>query len=151
MTKFFRSIIKDNIQKRESEGIARPDLIQLLLEARKGKLKSETAKEEKREGFATAEEAEADPNAQHIELSDEHIVAQAMLFFFAGFDTVSTTSSFMAHELAANPDVQKKLQHEIDNVRQRYGSKIPYEGVLGMKYLDQVVSGERKKPLSLTD
>ncbi|KAJ3645263.1 hypothetical protein Zmor_022932 [Zophobas morio] len=137
---FFRSLIMNNIDKRVKEKIVRPDLIQLLLEAQKGKLKHEHTVDDVKEGFATVEESHIGRNTKQMVLTDEHIVAQALLFFFAGFETVSNASSLMAHELAVNPDVQKKLQEEIDDVRQQYGEKVPYEALLSMKYLDQVVS-----------
>ncbi|RZC41759.1 p450 domain containing protein, partial [Asbolus verrucosus] len=139
VTNFFRTIIKDSIAKRENEGIVRQDLIHLLMEARKGQLKHETAKDAEDEGFATVEESHIGKNNTQMNLTDEHIVAQAMLFFFAGFDTASTTSAFMAHELAVNPDIHKKLQEEIDAVNQKYQTKVPYEALLSMKYLDQVI------------
>jgi cytochrome P450 family 9 len=111
------------------------------MEARKGKLKPESGKGDNREGFAAVEESQIEPSSKEVELSDEHILAQAMLFFFAAFDTVSTAASFMAYELALNPDIQKKLQDEIDWVKSKHDGKIPYDALLSMKYLDQVVSG----------
>lgn len=44
---------------------------------------------------------------------DEDLAAQCFIFFLAGFDTVATTMTFMAHELAINPDIQQKLYEEI--------------------------------------
>jgi cytochrome P450 family 9 len=143
-TEFFKRIVKDNIEKREAEGIVRPDLIHLLMEARKGKLKPESGGDN-REGFAAVEESQIEPSSKEVELSDEHILAQAMLFFFAAFDTVSTAASFMAYELALNPDIQKKLQEEIDSVKSKHDGKIPYDALLSMKYLDQVVSETLRK------
>lgn len=47
----------------------------------------------------------------------------------------------MAYELIRNPDIQKKLQEEIDEVHQRLnGKELTYEELQKMKYLDQVVS-----------
>lgn len=48
----------------------------------------------------------------------------------------------MAHELAANPDIQQRLSDEIEEVNQMYDSKITYDILMGMKYLDMVVSGK---------
>lgn len=137
---FFRSVIKDNIDKRRN-GVVRPDLIHLLLEARKGHLKSDFG-EDKLEGFASVEESEVGRNGQPKELTDDDIVSQAMLFLFAGFDTASTTSCFLAHELAIHPDIQVKLQEEVDGVNRQCNGKIPFETLLSMKYLDQVVCGK---------
>ena len=42
------------------------------------------------------------------------IVATAMIFLLAGYDTTSTTLGYAALELARNPDIQKKAQQEVD-------------------------------------
>ncbi|XP_044252692.1 cytochrome P450 9e2-like [Tribolium madens] len=123
----------------------RQDLVNLLMEARNGALKFETYKRAKGEGFAIEGEPEIDPLANQVELSDDQILAQALLFFFTAFDTISTSSSFLAYELAVNLDVQKKLQREIDRVMQITGDKIPYDALLSMKYLDQVISESLRK------
>nr|XP_042126002.1 cytochrome P450 3A4-like [Peromyscus maniculatus bairdii] len=49
-------------------------------------------------------------------LSDLEILAQSITFIFAGYETTSTTLTFIAYILATHPNVQKKLQHEIDAV-----------------------------------
>lgn len=65
-----------------------------------------------------------------------------MLFFLAGFDTVSSVLSFTAHELAIHPDIQAKLQTEIDEIVENEGG-MTYENIMSkMKYLDMVVHGK---------
>ncbi|GAB1290352.1 Cytochrome P450 3A13 [Apodemus speciosus] len=49
-------------------------------------------------------------------LSDLEIVAQSITFVFAGYETTSNALSFIMYTLATHPDVQKKLQHEIDAI-----------------------------------
>jgi cytochrome P450 len=68
--------------------------------------------------------------------------AQALVFFLAGFDTTSTLLCFASHQLAVHPDIQSKLQEEIDKTLQEHGRKLTHEAVHSMKYLDMVVSGE---------
>lgn len=64
-----------------------------------------------------------------------------MLFFLAGLNAVSAAHCFMAHELAVNPDIQDKLYQEVHDVcNQLNGSKITYEVLQKMKYMDCVVS-----------
>lgn len=128
------------MKQREAEGIFRPDLIHLLMEARKGKLKHEETRSKNHidEGFASVEECRSDDETSTKTLTDSDMVAQALIFFLAGFDTSSTLACFMAHELAVNPDIQSKLQDEIDAIQ---GDELTYEGLLAMKYMDQVVSG----------
>ncbi|EFN61087.1 Cytochrome P450 9e2 [Camponotus floridanus] len=94
---FFKDIIRTTIATRDAENIIRSDMIQLMMDIR--------GKEGRRE------------------LNIDDMVAQAFVFFFAGFDTSSTAMSFVAYELAANPDVQIKLRQEID------------KAVLGIHYL----------------
>lgn len=141
VSSFFRSVVRNNIEKREKEQIIRHDLIHLLMEARKGRLKHEDS-DDKHAGFATVEESQIGKSAQQMILTDDDVVAQAVLFFFAGFDTISTVLSFLAYELAVNPDVQKKLQKEINDVVNASQGKVSYDTLLSMKYLDQVISGK---------
>jgi len=62
-------------------------------------------------------------------------------FFLAGFDTASTLLCFATHLLATHPEVQSRLQEEIDMTLNKDGGNLTYEAVHGMKYLDMVVSG----------
>ncbi|KAF5300649.1 hypothetical protein FQA39_LY11110 [Lamprigera yunnana] len=143
---FFRNIMKNNIRDREEKGIVRPDMVQILLQARKDKaIKDE--KEEHDAGFAVAQDTfSTQPNDKHTGmLTDDDITAQAFLFFFGGFETTATLICFMSHELATNPNVQTKLQKEIDEVLERCGGKIDYVSLLEMKYLDMVVSESLRK------
>lgn len=51
---FYRTIVRETMEKREKEGIYRPDMINLLIEAKKGKLKYEESQKDDDIGFATA-------------------------------------------------------------------------------------------------
>ncbi|XP_036028239.1 cytochrome P450 3A13-like [Onychomys torridus] len=75
----------------------------------------------------------------HKSLSDMEILAQAITFIFAGYETTSTALSFITYLLAIHPDVQKKLQHEIDAV---LPNKAPatYQALVEIEYLDMVVN-----------
>lgn len=49
--------------------------------------------------------------------------------------------TFMAYELIRDPDVQIKLQNEIDEVNESLdGKALTYEDIQKMKFMDQVVS-----------
>lgn len=76
-----------------------------------------------------------------LEWTDDTLVAQALVFFIAGFDTTSTMECFTAHELAVNPNIQKRLQEEVDQVANKNNGKVTYNDINAMKYLDMVISG----------
>ncbi|XP_052023972.1 cytochrome P450 3A11-like [Apodemus sylvaticus] len=75
----------------------------------------------------------------HNALSDTEITAQSIIFIFAGYEANSSTLSFALYSLATHPDIQKKLQQEIDRA---LPSKAPptYDVVMEMEYLDMVLS-----------
>ncbi|XP_023411703.2 cytochrome P450 3A4-like isoform X1 [Loxodonta africana] len=75
----------------------------------------------------------------HKALTDMELVAQSIMFIFAGYETTSTTLSFVMYLLATHPDIQEKLQREIDAA---FPDKAPptYDGMLQMEYLDMVVN-----------
>ena len=47
-------------------------------------------------------------------LTDKEVFANSVGFLGAGNDTTALTLSFASYELAINPDIQEKLQSEID-------------------------------------
>ncbi|KAM3618043.1 uncharacterized protein V6R79_014418 [Siganus canaliculatus] len=72
-------------------------------------------------------------------LTDNEILAQAMIFIFAGYETSSSTMGFVAYCLATNPHIQKILQEEIDETFPNK-SQPNYEALMQMEYLDMVVN-----------
>lgn len=75
------------------------------------------------------------------EWTDETLVAQALVFFVAGFDTTSQVECFTGHQLAIRPDIQKRLQDEVDEVFARSNGEVSFSDINGMKYMDMVISG----------
>ncbi|XP_031354047.1 cytochrome P450 9e2-like isoform X2 [Photinus pyralis] len=144
---FFRNLVTGNMAERERNGIVRPDMIHLLMEARKGRLKHERSNEIIDSGFAAIEESEIgkDENRQKLELSDDDVTAQSMIFFFAGFETVSTLMCFTAYELAVNPYIQERLREEVDNVLKDGNGILTHEGLMKMEYMDMVISEVLRK------
>lgn len=77
-----------------------------------------------------------------VEWTDNELTAQAFIFFLAGFETSATLITFWFYEMVRNPDIQKKLQTEIDDFLAISNGKITYKDVPNLKYLDMTISGE---------
>uniref|UniRef100_A0A182JK11 Uncharacterized protein n=1 Tax=Anopheles atroparvus TaxID=41427 RepID=A0A182JK11_ANOAO len=139
---YFTEIIRETVRTRDAHGIVRPDMVNLLMQARKGALKHQREEEEEK-GFATVEESEVGRMqvSKGVEMSESEMVAQCVIFFLAGFDTVSTCLTFLAHELTVNRDVQDKLYEEICRTKESLGGgPLTYDAVQKMQYMDMVVS-----------
>ena len=59
---------------------------------------------------------EGDETVQESEkkLSDEEISSHSLTFMLAGYETTSNALSYTSYLLALNPEVQEKLQNEIE-------------------------------------
>lgn len=66
------------------------------------------------------------------------MTAQAFVFLLGGFETTSTQMCIIAQLLIMNPDVQKHLQEEIDEVVRKTDGKLTYDVIKAMPYLDAV-------------
>lgn len=119
---FFQDAIK-SIKKNRQKGnhTDRVDFLQLMVDAQS---KDDNVGENKH-GYK--------------ELTDSEILAQGLIFIIAGYETTSTTLMFLAYHLATHPDVQTKLQEEIDTI---LPNKAPptYEALMQMEYLDMVLN-----------
>jgi cytochrome P450 family 6 len=77
-------------------------------------------------------------------MDGDKLVAQAVMFFAAGFETSSSTMAFALHELAQHPDIQNKLRHEIDLISGKHDG-INYDSLKEMEYLDMCVKEVLRK------
>ncbi|XP_062558845.1 probable cytochrome P450 9f2 [Armigeres subalbatus] len=139
---YFTKLIKDTVRARESQGIVRNDMVDMLLEARKGTLRyEEEEREDEQEGFATVQESEVGKAQITWSISETEMIAQCLIFFIAGFESVSTTSMFLIYELILHPDIQQRLYEEVQQTyKQLDGKLLTYDALQGMKYMDMVVS-----------
>ncbi|KAM6155819.1 cytochrome P450 3A4-like [Rhynchocyon petersi] len=113
---FTKSVLRMKEQRLKDNTKYRVDLLQLLLDSQN-----------------------SNETASHKALTDMELVAQSIIFIFAGYETTSTSLSLILHLLATNPDVQQKLQKEIDVTLPN--KELPkYEDILQMEYLDMVLN-----------
>ena len=91
------------------------DLLQLMIEASG----EEGDSDEEKETTDPPAECPADKPVPTIKIAkgvmtDEEVIDNAFGFLSAGNETSAVTLSFASYELAVNPDIQEKLQSEID-------------------------------------
>ncbi|KAG6461827.1 cytochrome P450 9e2 [Manduca sexta] len=138
---FFTDLVTSTMKDRVARHIIRPDMINILMEVKKGKIShEENSTKDIDAGFATVEESAVGLKEVNRVWSDDDLVAQAFLFFIAGFETVSSAMSFLLHEIAVNPDVQERLYQEIKDNKANNGGKFDYNSIQQLKYMDMVVS-----------
>ncbi|KAJ0177460.1 hypothetical protein K1T71_007469 [Dendrolimus kikuchii] len=73
------------------------------------------------------------------EITDDDLVAQAVLFYIAGYDTTTNLINYFLYEMAINPEVQEKLYEELNKVPGDDKIENIYETVQGLKYLEMCV------------
>lgn len=109
--KVFSTLVLQNIETRRVNNIIRPDLIDLLVNAKRGSI-----------------------------WSDDEIISQAFVFFLAGFDTTMWVLIAVTYELALNPTIQQRLIAEIDEVENlSENDDITFDDLNKIKYLDMIV------------
>lgn len=138
MTTFLRELVISCIELREKHNIVRPDLIHILLEAKKGLLKNQDDFDT--DIFGTKQNYYQKFKKKH-EITNDDIVGQCFIFFFAGFETTKTLLSFGGYVLATNQDIQEKLRKEIVAVLKENDGIVTYDGIMKMKYLEMVLFG----------
>lgn len=120
----FSDLVLKNMEERSTNGISRPDLIDILMRAQMNQ------KENKMKG-------EPNKRAWH----DIELISQCFVFFLAGFDTSTWLLVSTTYELALNPHIQNRLIEEIDKMTKSLeGKAITYDNMKKMKYLDMVIS-----------
>lgn len=121
VTEFFLRIVRETIELREKDNIRRNDFMDLLIE-----IKNSGSLDGTKLGKVTIEE----------------IAAQAFVFFLAGFETSSTTLSYVLYELCQNKDIQRKAREEVRSVLAKHGGEFTYEAMMEMVYIDHIINGK---------
>uniref|UniRef100_A0A3B5M7C0 Cytochrome P450 3A n=1 Tax=Xiphophorus couchianus TaxID=32473 RepID=A0A3B5M7C0_9TELE len=113
---FYASLEKIKSNRETSQQKSRVDFLQLMIDSQKNN------------GLQTDKSE-----------TDHEILSQSMIFIFAGYETSSSSLSFLAYNLATNPEVMRKLQEEIDST---FPNKAPvqYQPLMEMDYLDSVIN-----------
>ncbi|KAG4076362.1 hypothetical protein HA402_005805 [Bradysia odoriphaga] len=144
---FFVETVRQNLEYRQKNNIARKDFFQMLIQLRTtGKIQEDGA-DWHTDGTANAER-----------LTLEQMAAQAFFFFIGkfyqinirirhfilklhlgGYESSSTTISFCLYELAKNPILQQRAYDEIVQVLTAYNGEISFESLNDMKFIESCI------------
>ncbi|KAL4707544.1 hypothetical protein ACJJTC_000296 [Scirpophaga incertulas] len=138
--RFFKALISNTMKERETRNIVRPDMIHLLMEAKKGQLSYDEKTKDTAVGFATVEESDFGKQKTVTDWSEDDLIAQALIFLLGGLETVSSVTTFALLELAIHPDAQEKLVKEIKEYHERNKGVLDFQTLQSMVYMDMVVS-----------
>nr|XP_012145773.1 PREDICTED: cytochrome P450 9e2-like [Megachile rotundata] len=117
---FFHTLVSETVKARIEQGIVRPDMLHLLMQAKN------------KEDLTTP-------------MTVDDIVSQAFIFFLAGFDAPSNLMAHMVYALAMHPEIQEKLHNEVDRYYEESNGEITYEALMKMEYMDMVISEANRK------
>lgn len=125
---FMMELVKSTVNYREKNNVFRKDFMHLLIQL-------------KNMGKVTDDGAVTEGQVGEVGLTINEVAAQAFIFFAAGFETSSTTMTFVLYELAMNKEIQRRVRQEIREVLKKYNNELTYEAAMEMKYLEQVIQG----------
>lgn len=132
-TRFFRDIVRQAIRERRRTGQRINDLLDLMIDCINKDMiceKKNDSPENQEDQYEQDMKLKLDSNDKHVKLDEEIVVATAMVFLVAGYDTTGMTLSFMAYNLAKQPAIQQKLQQEIDKAFEDAGGCLPDYSVI---------------------
>ncbi|BES99852.1 cytochrome P450 [Nesidiocoris tenuis] len=134
VVEYFSNFVKEALRSRKNGDIKRNDFLQLMVALQE-------------EGFLEVEQEECDAylnlqpddkKSDQLELNDDVMIGQALMFLFVGLDATSTILMYLCYELAMNPDVQEKVRAEVKEVV-RITNNMDYDTVKEMHYLEQCI------------
>jgi len=135
-TKFFYEVILSTIKmRREGKQERRNDLVDLMMDSIKQDLKVVEEEEDQYE-----KDMKLQPVKKTKSVDEDVVVATSMILMMAGYDTTATLLSYTSYALSKNPEVQTKLQEEVDEAFAGAENEFPdYSVIQGLPYLDMVV------------
>uniref|UniRef100_A0AAT9UTT9 Cytochrome P450 6PZ26 n=1 Tax=Maconellicoccus hirsutus TaxID=177089 RepID=A0AAT9UTT9_MACHI len=148
--KFLGDIVHKTIKYREQNNVTRNDFLDLLIALKNNTLMQKFQDTGDHEDIQTfLEQVGGKCLKSDIEMTNNLLAAQCILFFAAGYEAASTTLGFTLLELALNPHIQNKVRQEILDVLSTNDGQLTYDLMKQMTYTDMVISESlRKYPTS---
>ena len=117
-TLFFANIVRKTVKNRRETGAKRNDIIDIFIDE---------LDKEREDCFLSQSD---------LELA---FLSTAILFFFAGFDTTSTTLSMVVFGLVHHPEIQDNLRREIEDVIGD-AEEITSDHLKDLKYTENIIN-----------
>ncbi|KAF2897325.1 hypothetical protein ILUMI_08850 [Ignelater luminosus] len=136
MCSFFTNIVTETVNYRETNNIVRKDFMHLLIQLRNNVKITES-------DIGDLKNINNSNNVPSLTMNE--VTAQAFVFFAAGFETSSTTTTFCLYELVQNPELQDKVREEINTVCEQYNGELTYDGVMKLKYMEKCINETLRK------
>ncbi|CAG9769276.1 unnamed protein product [Ceutorhynchus assimilis] len=112
VTDLFVKIVRESTEFRKNDGTPRNDYLGLLLQLK-----------------------------DNNQFTEQEIAANMLAIYAAGFDTSSSTTSYLLYELAKHQDVQDKVREEIWRIGKRNpNGKFTYDDLADMKYAEMCIN-----------
>ncbi|KAK4878864.1 hypothetical protein RN001_011370 [Aquatica leii] len=135
VTNFFMNVVEQTVKYREQHNIIRTDFMHLLLQIKNNVKITDT-------DVGSFKNSTKNGNAS---LTLSELAAQCFVFFIAGFETSSTTTTFCMYELCVNSKIQDKLREEIVAVLKKHNGNLSYDAIMEMTYMDKCVNETLRK------
>ncbi|OQV14013.1 Cytochrome P450 3A9 [Hypsibius exemplaris] len=152
---FFVANTKEIIRMRSESNVVRNDFIQLMMRSMNAPDKNEKKPVETTTEVQNADDSQGSDIISHnlsvgsgqekslshanYKLTLDEVVAQAVIFFLAGFETSATALTFLTYCLAVEQTIQDKLRQSIEEVMQDL-EEPTFESIAQMHYLDACVN-----------
>ncbi|KAK3089309.1 hypothetical protein FSP39_002574 [Pinctada imbricata] len=128
---FFKNVALSIIDDRSSGKEKRTDFMQIMLNSH-----NEAVDKEDKANMVDYKEGSNVMKKKGLTVNE--VTANSFIFFLAGYDTTANTLSFLAYNLATNPECQEKCIEEVDRVLGQ--DKPDYDNMLRMQYLDNCMN-----------
>lgn len=129
---FMFSMVQQTIEYRKRTKNQRNDFMQMMIKLMEcGKIDGHDSDE---------------TNELNFKLDFLSVTAQAFVFFIAAFETTSSTMALCLYELTKNPELQRKVQKEIDDVfKAETTEMISFDSMSELKYLECCIDETMRK------
>lgn len=129
---FFFKLVTNVFESRNYKPTPRCDFVDLILNLRKNQknIIGDSMSNLKTGGSKKVE----------LEITNELLVSQCVVFFGAGFETSASALGLTLYELAKNQEAQRRAQKEVDEYLKRHDNKLTYDCVTELPYINACVT-----------